>query len=119
MTPPTPRKKTALELAEERRLAAMTPDERERLEAARKKLRERAERRLRQPTAHRNETGQEPARVKLDNLARAERERLAAMEPAEHQALERARRKMRRFPVMSPRPEVDPEQVARDAEDLL
>lgn len=43
MTPPTPRKKTALELAEERRLAAMTPDERERLEAARKKLRARAD----------------------------------------------------------------------------
>lgn len=43
MTPPTKRTKTALERAEERRLAAMTPDERERLEAARKKLRARAD----------------------------------------------------------------------------
>ena len=43
MTRPTSRKKTALELAEERRLAAMTPDERERLEAARKKLRARVD----------------------------------------------------------------------------
>ena len=120
MTRPTPRKKTALELAEERRLAALTPDERERLEAARKKLRERAERSLRRSTtAYPNETGQEPVRVKLDNLARDERERLAAMEPAERQALARARRKMRRFPIMTPRPQVDPEQVARDAEDLL
>ena len=34
MTPPTPRKKTALELAEERRLAAMSPEDRARLDAA-------------------------------------------------------------------------------------
>lgn len=119
MAPPTRSKKTALELAEERRLAAMTPEDQARLEAARKKLRERAERGLRQPTTHPNETGQEPTRGELDTLARDERERLAAMEPAERQALARARRKMRRFPIGSPRPQVDPEQVARDAEDLL
>lgn len=43
MTPPTPRKKTALELAEERRLAAMSPEDRARLDAARRKLRARAD----------------------------------------------------------------------------
>ena len=43
MTRPTRRKKTALELAEERRLAAMSPEERARLDAARKKLRARAD----------------------------------------------------------------------------
>lgn len=43
MTPSTRRQKTGLELAEERRLAAMTPAQRDRLEAARKKLRARAD----------------------------------------------------------------------------
>lgn len=43
MTRPTSRKKTALELAEERRLAAMSPEDRARLDAARQKLRARAD----------------------------------------------------------------------------
>ena len=43
MTPPNRSKKTALELAEERRLAAMSPEDRDRLEAARQKLRARAD----------------------------------------------------------------------------
>lgn len=43
MTRPTSRKKTALELAEERRLAAMSPEDRARLDAARRQLRARAD----------------------------------------------------------------------------
>lgn len=43
MTPSTRSKKTLLERAEERRLAAMTPADRERLQEARKKLRARSD----------------------------------------------------------------------------